>query len=182
MFKSVGYFLYASSFLLLLSSSHCWLNFSHYVTAIALALLTASRSLIFVDSVIVVVLPLQGSIVVTIVLAIIFLIAIAVSGYLRFIAVDCWLISTNSDWLAVMVPMEPHVPSWYHRKAWSKNRSMMVPNGTKSPGMYHRKPGTMVPWYPNLWIYCSVRTALWLLAPIIIVDAFYWHLLCVTYM
>ena len=41
-----------------------------YVAVIAVALSTASRSLTFVDSVIVVLLPLQGSIIVTIVFAI----------------------------------------------------------------------------------------------------------------
>ena len=56
--------------------------------------------------------------------------------------------------------MEPHVPPWNHRKAWSENGSMVEPNGTKSPGIEHGKPGRMVPWYPNLLIYRSVRTAL----------------------
>ena len=161
MFKSVGYILYASSFLLLSSSSHRCFNISHHVTALlplpswllveVLPLLTVLLLLFF---------PWKGASLLRSCLSSSSLIPFAVSGYLRLIAVDCWLISTNSDWLAVMVPMEPHVPSWYHRKAWSKNRSMMVPNGTKSPECDHRKPGTMVPWYPNLWIYRSVRTAL----------------------
>ena len=90
---------------------------------------------------------------------------LAIDSYccIRLFTVDCgWLLvnfnqlrlisryGTNGTTCSIMVPS----------KSMVKNRSMMVPNGTKSPGVDHRKPGTMVPWYPNLWIYRSVRTAL----------------------
>ncbi len=56
-------------------------------------------------------------------------------GVFDWLAMYGWLLviyPTPSD-LAVIDPMEPHIPSWYQRKAWYG--SIMVLHGTKSPGI-----------------------------------------------